>query len=110
MVAVAKVVNSAVEWHASQGTALTPAAPIGQWLADRPSALTPLWQTAHPLVTPAWLKTAPAQLSVVGQASHSRSVRMCVGPLPWAMTPLWQVEQLPRTCVWSKSTAGFHDQ
>jgi len=32
---------------------------------------------------------------------------MCLGPLPCACTPLWQVEQLPRTWVWSKLTAGF---
>src|SRR2546429_6523460 len=72
-----------------------------------PVADTPLWQLAQLLVTPRWVNTAPPQLSVVWQASHSRSVTMCVGPLPCACTPLWQGEQLPRTLGWSKLTAGF---
>src|SRR2546430_2811712 len=77
------------------------------WVGDMPVAETPLWQLAQLLVTPTWLNSAPPQLSVVWQASHSRSVTMCVGPLPCACTPLWQVEQLPRTCVRGKFTAGF---
>src|SRR2546421_5286765 len=76
------------------------------WVGDMPVAETPLWQLAQLLVTPTWLNSAPPQLSVVWQASHSRSVTMCVGPLPCACTPLWQVEQLPRTWGWSKLTAG----
>src|SRR6266699_628147 len=106
MVATAQVVNSVVEWQASHGTAAPPV-PIGKWLAARPSARTPSWQAAQLLVTPTWVNIAPAQLSVVWQASHSRSVTMCVGPLPCAIVPLWQVEQLPRAWVWSKLTAGF---
>src|SRR2546421_12773496 len=77
------------------------------WVGGMPVADTPLWQLAQLLVTPRWLNIAPPQLSVVWQASHSRSVTMCVGPLPCACTPLWQVEQLPRTWGWSKLTAGF---
>src|SRR6267154_231759 len=77
------------------------------WVAGIPVAATPLWQLAQPVVTPRWVNTAPAQVSVVWQASHSRSVTMCLGPLPCACTPLWQVEQLPRVWVWSKLTAGF---
>ncbi|TLZ18533.1 MAG: hypothetical protein E6K34_08195 [Gammaproteobacteria bacterium] len=80
--------------------------PTGMWVGGMPVADTPLWQLAQLLVTPRWVNTAPPQLSVVWQASHSRSVTMCVGPLPCACTPLWQVEQLPRTWVWSKLTAG----
>src|SRR2546429_6694773 len=76
------------------------------WVGGMPVADTPLWQLAQLLVTPRWVNTAPPQLSVVWQASHSRSVTMCVGPLPCACTPLWQGEQLPRTWGWSKLTAG----
>src|SRR2546429_9641626 len=71
-----------------------------------PVADTPLWQLAQLLVTPRWVNTAPPQLSVVWQASHSRSVTMCVGPLPCACTPLWQVEQLPRTSGGWELAAG----
>src|SRR2546427_8860425 len=77
------------------------------WVGGMPVADTPLWQLAQLLVTPRWLNTAPPQVRVVWQASHSRSVTMCVGPLPCAITPLWQVEQLPRPWVWSKLTAGL---
>src|SRR5256885_10441475 len=65
------------------------------WVGDMPVAETPLWQLAQLLVTPTWLNSAPPQLSVVWQASHSRSVTMCVGPLPCACTPLWQGGQPP---------------
>src|SRR6202140_2099658 len=81
--------------------------PIGKWVGGMPFAATPLWQLAQPLVTPRWVNIAPPQLSVVWQAAHSKAGAMCVGPLPCACTPLWQVEQLPRTWVWSKLTAGF---
>src|SRR2546430_10147208 len=37
------------------------------------------WQLAQLVVTPTWLNIAPPQLSVVWQASHSRSVTICVG-------------------------------
>src|SRR2546429_4896195 len=76
------------------------------WVGGMPVADTPLWQLAQLLVTPRWVNTAPPQLSVVWQASHSRSVTMCVGPLPCACTPLWQGEQLPRTRGWAELTAG----
>src|SRR5256885_13241032 len=76
------------------------------WVGAMPVAYAPLWQVAQPVVTPTWLNTAPPQVRVVWQASHSRSVTMCVGPLPCAITPLWQVEQLPRAWVWSELTAG----
>src|SRR5256886_3245345 len=76
------------------------------WVGGMPVADTPLWQLAQLLVTPRWVNTAPPQLSVVWQASHSRSVTMCVGPLPCACTPLWQGEQLPRTWGWAKITPG----
>src|SRR2546423_7847266 len=76
------------------------------WVGGMPVADTPLWQLAQLLVTPRWVNTAPPQLSVVWQVSHSRSVTMCVGPLPWACTPLWQGEQLPRTRGWAKVTPG----
>src|SRR3989449_8384698 len=75
------------------------------WVGGMPVADTPLWQLAQLLVTPRWLNIAPPQVRVVWQASHSRSVTMCVGPLPCAMTPLWQVEQLPRTWGWAELTA-----
>src|SRR3984893_9172014 len=81
--------------------------PTGMWVAGIRVAATPLWQLAQLLVTPWWVKNAPAQVSVVWQASHSRSGRWGGGPLPCACTPLWQVEQLPRVWVWSKLTAGF---
>src|SRR2546423_5011818 len=77
------------------------------WVGGMPVADTPLWQLAQLLVTPRWVNTAPPQLSVVWQASHSRSVTMCVGPLPCACTPLWQGEQPPRPWGWAKVTAGF---
>src|SRR5437763_15930035 len=77
------------------------------WVGDMPVAETPLWQLAQLLVTPTWLNSAPPQLSVVWQASHSRSVTMCVGPLPCAIVPLWQVEQLPRAWMGAKVTAGL---
>src|SRR5256885_6325256 len=76
------------------------------WVGGMPVADTPLWQLAQLLVTPRWLNTAPPQVRVVWQASHSRSVTMCVGPLPCAITPLWQGEQLPRTWGGSKLNAG----
>src|SRR5256885_10444400 len=75
------------------------------WVGGMPVADTPLWQLAQLLVTPTWLNIAPPQLSVVWQASHSRSVTICVGPLPCACTPLWQGEQRPRTRGGSKLTA-----
>ena len=100
----AQVVKLVVEWQPSHGVG---GVPIGKWVGGIPFAATPLWQLAQPVVTPRWVNIAPPQLSVVWQASHSRSVTMCVGPLPCACTPLWQVEQLPRTWVWSKLTAGF---
>src|SRR5205807_9131273 len=76
------------------------------WVGGMPVADTPLWQLAQLLVTPRWVNTAPPQLRVVWQASHSRSVTMCVGPLPCACTQLWQVEQLPRSRVGSKLTVA----
>src|SRR2546423_3437106 len=76
------------------------------WVGGMPVADTPLWQLAQLLVTPRWVNTAPPQLSVVWQASHSRSVTMCVGPLPCACTPLWQDEQQPRTLGWPHVNAG----
>src|SRR2546427_2739483 len=76
------------------------------WVGGMPVADSPLWQLAQLLVTPRWLNTAPPQVRVVWQASHSRSVTICVGPLPCAITPLWQVEQLPRAWGWSELTAG----
>src|SRR5215470_1315556 len=72
-----------------------------------PVAATPLWHSAQLPLMPWCVNTAPAQVSVVWQASHSRSVTMWVGGLPCACAPLWQVEQLPRTWVWSKLTGGF---
>src|SRR2546430_11478210 len=75
------------------------------WVGGMPVADTPLWQLAQLLVTPRWVNSAPPQLSVVWQASHSRSVTMCVGPLPCACTPLWQGAQLPRPRGWAKLTA-----
>src|SRR2546421_9994166 len=75
------------------------------WVGGMPVADTPLWQLAQLLVTPTWLNVAPPQLSVVWQASHSRSVTMCVGPLPCACTPLWQVEQLARPWGGAEVTA-----
>ena len=48
MVAPANVVKFVGEWHASHG-----ALPIGMWVAGVPVACTPLWQEAHPEVTPA---------------------------------------------------------
>src|SRR5256885_13200243 len=75
------------------------------WVGGMPVADTPLWQLAQLLVTPRWLNIAPPQLSVVWQASHSRSVTMCVGPLPCACTPLWQGGQPPRTRGWAEVTA-----
>src|SRR5256886_5194945 len=66
------------------------------WVGGMPVADTPLWQLAQLLVTPRWVNTAPPQLSVVWQASHSRAVTMCVGPLPCACTPLWQGGQPSR--------------
>src|SRR5256885_5427314 len=78
------------------------------WVGAMPVAYAPLWQVAQPVVTPTWVNIAPPQVRVVWQASHSRSVTMCVGPLPCAITPLWQVEQLPRTWVWAKVTARLH--
>src|SRR5258705_5314059 len=98
----AQVMKLVVEWQPSHGVG---GVPTGMWVAGIPVAATPLWQLAQLLVTPWWVKNAPAQVSVVWQASHSRSVTMCLGPLPCACTPLWQVEQLPRTWVWSKLTA-----
>ena len=98
----AKVVKLVREWQPSQGTA-----PIGMWVGGMPVARTPSWQLAQLPVTPWCVKAAPAQVSVVWQASHSRSVTMCEGGLPCACVPLWQVEQLPRAWVWSKLTAGF---
>src|SRR2546423_13191408 len=75
------------------------------WVGGMPVADTPLWQLAQLLVTPRWVNTAPPQLSVVWQASHSRSVTMCVGPLPCACTPLWQGEALARTRGWAEVAA-----
>src|SRR5256885_4332925 len=77
------------------------------WVGAMPVAYAPLWQVAQPVVTPTWVNIAPPQVRVVWQASHSRSVTICVGPLPCAITPLWQVEQLPRPWGWSKLTAGL---
>jgi len=39
--------------------------PTGMWVAGIPVAATPLWQLAQLLVTPLWVKNAPAQVSVV---------------------------------------------
>src|SRR2546429_7078044 len=105
MLATAEVVNVVVEWQASHGTAAPPV-PIGKWLAARPSARTPSWQAAQRLVTPTWVNIAPAQLSVVWQVSHSRSVTMCVGPLPCAIVPLWQGRELPPPPGGCEVTAG----
>src|SRR5256885_15257133 len=77
------------------------------WVGGMPVADSPLWQLAQPVVTPRWVNIAPPQVRVVWQASHSRSVTICVGPLPCAITPLWQVEQLPRTWGGAKLTAGL---
>src|SRR5215469_7062203 len=99
MVATAQVVNSVVEWHASHGTAVTPLALIGKWLAASPSPCTPSWQAAHPLFTPACVNVAPAQVIVLWQASHSRFVRIWFGGFPCACEPLWHIEQLPRVWV-----------
>src|SRR2546429_10003107 len=76
------------------------------WVGGMPVADTPLWQLAQLLVTPRWVNTAPPQLSVVWQASHSRSVTMCVGPLPCACTPLWQGGQPPPPRGWVEVAAG----
>src|SRR3984893_19351534 len=84
--------------------------PTGMWVAGIRVAATPLWQLAQLLVTPWWVKNAPAQVSVVWQASHSRSVTMCFGPWPCACTPLWQVEEVARTRGGAEITRGLPAQ
>src|SRR5215470_4793166 len=88
----AQVVKFVGEWQLSQGVG---GVPIGMWFAGMPVAATPLWQLAQSPVMPSCVNVAPVQLSVVWQASHSRSVTMWFGGLPCAWVPLWQVEQLP---------------
>jgi hypothetical protein len=61
------------EWQASQAVG---GEPIGMWLPGMPCAETLLWQSAQLPVTPMCVNIAPAQLTVVWQASHSRSVTM----------------------------------
>ena len=65
--------------------------------AGLPSAIAPLWQTAHGCVTPAWSKRAGLQAVVVWQSPHAAVVGRWFAGLPGASEPLWQLWQLPVT-------------
>ena len=52
----------------------------------------------------------PATLQASGewQLSQVLSLAMCVAFLPEAVVPSWHEKQVPSTCAWSTSEAGFH--
>lgn len=67
-------------------------------VAERPSAVVPLWQEEQPDEIPECEKLAGVQAVVRWQLPQSCDVVMWVAVFPVAVEPLWHDEQVPSTC------------